>query len=553
MKQVRAFTLSPAFIFLCVGLSFFLGLGWVPLFDLDEGAFTEATREMLESGIYSATYLDGEPRYDKPILFYWIQATTVTLFGFNEWAFRLPSVLMASLWAWAFYQFATQFIGRSRGTIATLFLVNCLWVCLIARSAIADATLNLFLSLAFFDIWRYFKEQKNAYLYRVYLWMGLGMLAKGPIAVAVPLAVSVLYLVFSKEKAALYKAYFNIVGWLIFIATVAPWVVAVYLEQGLGFFHGFIVEHNLKRFSSTRENHGGSLLYYFFALPLILLPLSGLLPKVALKARSLWQDNLNRFLLIWFAVIFTLFSFSKTQLPHYILNGCVPLFILIARQSTLFSRWRWSVIAPILAMTLFTALPWLIPESPADSTKFDVATLSRFDEVMFSAYYYFAFAGLFIVIALAVLPRLATWQRLVLSGVVINVFVFTVLVRLISGLQQQPIHNMIEFIENQPSQPTVVAFRMHMPSFSVYREKITPLRPPEAGEWVMTRVDRVSGLHERMQEADLTLTKLYQSGGLVLFSAEKNHEFKLGNLNQTIYSNNPSLVSCILFLGLDKA
>ncbi len=48
-------------LFLCL-----MGLGilgtWVPLFDLDEGAFLEATREMLNGGHWAATTLDGEPR-----------------------------------------------------------------------------------------------------------------------------------------------------------------------------------------------------------------------------------------------------------------------------------------------------------------------------------------------------------------------------------------------------------------------------------------------------------------------------------------------------------
>ena len=40
-------------------------------FDLDEGAFLEATRELIDGGHWAATTLDGEPRYDKPILSYW--------------------------------------------------------------------------------------------------------------------------------------------------------------------------------------------------------------------------------------------------------------------------------------------------------------------------------------------------------------------------------------------------------------------------------------------------------------------------------------------------
>ncbi|TAM24244.1 MAG: glycosyltransferase family 39 protein, partial [Nevskiaceae bacterium] len=60
----------------------------VPLFDLDEGAFSEATREMFARGDFLMTYLDGEPRYDKPILIYWLQAASVALLGWSEFALR---------------------------------------------------------------------------------------------------------------------------------------------------------------------------------------------------------------------------------------------------------------------------------------------------------------------------------------------------------------------------------------------------------------------------------------------------------------------------------
>ncbi len=60
-----AWFLALLSVFSVVGLSFSL-----PLFDLDEGAFTEATREMLLSGNWISTTLDGEPRTDTAILIY---------------------------------------------------------------------------------------------------------------------------------------------------------------------------------------------------------------------------------------------------------------------------------------------------------------------------------------------------------------------------------------------------------------------------------------------------------------------------------------------------
>src|SRR6202008_2375415 len=54
-------------------------LGLAPLFDVDEGAFGEATRELLASGDWLSTTLNGAPRFDKPILVYWLQAASVSL------------------------------------------------------------------------------------------------------------------------------------------------------------------------------------------------------------------------------------------------------------------------------------------------------------------------------------------------------------------------------------------------------------------------------------------------------------------------------------------
>ncbi|NDD24898.1 MAG: glycosyltransferase family 39 protein, partial [Betaproteobacteria bacterium] len=79
---------------------FLIGLDRSLLFDVDEGAFTEATREMLVSDDWGHTTLNGLDRFDKPIGVYWLQALSASIFGVNEFAFRLPSALsgwMASL------------------------------------------------------------------------------------------------------------------------------------------------------------------------------------------------------------------------------------------------------------------------------------------------------------------------------------------------------------------------------------------------------------------------------------------------------------------------
>ena len=49
---------------LAVCVAMLWGFWSAPLVDVDEGAFAEATREMIASGNYVSIYLNGEPRTD---------------------------------------------------------------------------------------------------------------------------------------------------------------------------------------------------------------------------------------------------------------------------------------------------------------------------------------------------------------------------------------------------------------------------------------------------------------------------------------------------------
>jgi 4-amino-4-deoxy-L-arabinose transferase-like glycosyltransferase len=177
--SVESALLSPWLLAAAIGLSFFALLGSVPLFDLDEGAFSEATRELLENGNLLVTFLDGEPRYDKPILIYWLQALNVTLLGASELAFRLPSALAASAWAVALHRFVREQLDRPTASVAMLVMVNTLVVSIIAKAAIADALLNLWLALTFFDIYRYAQQPSRIRLLRGFYGWGWARSPRG--------------------------------------------------------------------------------------------------------------------------------------------------------------------------------------------------------------------------------------------------------------------------------------------------------------------------------------------------------------------------------------
>jgi len=478
-------------------LTFFWGLGGPPLYDLDEGAFTEATREMIASGNYITPHKDGEPRYDKPVLIYWLQAASVRLLGLNELALRLPSALAASAWVLALWGFVRARLDTPTATVAALTMALSLQVSIIAKAAVADAVLNLFIALTFFEIYRYSLKPRGAPALRAYLWMGLGFLTKGPVAVFFPVVVSLMFFLSRGEGRALWRATLMPLGWLIFLAVAGPWYLAVYLDSGPGFFESFFLKHNAGRFGGAIHGHSGSLFYYFLVLPLILLPFTGWFLRLLPTLRAGWADPLDRFLWLWFLAVFVFFSFSGTKLPHYMLYGATPLFILMARHRELLAS-GWLAFAPALGfLALLVIVPDALPLIPLQEDRpHQAAMLAEGLRLLDMDYRMWTGIALVLALGLALLGTGRIWQRLLLIGLVQTVVVYGALTPRVLEVLQGPVKE-AGLLAKRLDLPTVV-YRTSMPSFSVYREAITPQvtaeRPPAVGELVFLRIDRLESL-----------------------------------------------------------
>lgn len=502
---------------LAVVVSFFATLGGAPLFDLDEGAFTEATREMLASGNFLATYLDGQPRFDKPVLTYWLQAISVSLLGFNEFALRLPSALAAAAWSLLLFRFTRQYVDRTSAAVAMLIMVTTLAVTIIGKAAIADALLNLWLALAMFDIYRFSQQPSQRLAWRVYLWMGLGLLTKGPVAVFFPLVVSTIYFLSRREFDSYRRAVINPMGWLILLAVALPGYLAAYIDQGNAFLEGFFLRHNLGRFSSTMQNHGGNFGYYLLALPLSLLPFTGWFLRIIGCWRKALSEPLDRFLWLWFLSVFVFFSLSQTQLPHYLLYGCTPLFILMAKyREVLVRRWQ-AFLPPVLFLIVLACLPLIMKLAMSHVRRAYEQELLEHGLTAFSLSYYVIVAvALLLCLAIWFASRLKPWQGLLAAGLVVMVVVNFALLPTAATVQQAPVREAARIAQSYDR--PVVAYRIAMPSFSVYRGDITLRRAPQAGDLVFTRVDRLPVLEGSLP--DLHLNVIYRKGGVVLLTVD---------------------------------
>lgn len=521
LAQIIPRLIQSPWIILLIAINFLIGLGAIPLFDLDEGAFSSATMEMLARGDFITTYMGGELRFDKPILIYWLQAASVSSLGLTEFALRLPSALCASLWCWALFIFTQHYLDSSRAATASIFLAASLVVSVIARAATADALLNLWICLALFDGYRALTSAApknyllNTYVLRTYLWVGLGVLTKGPVAILIPLAVSGLFVLFNRRWQDYWRLLFNPLGWVICLAVFLPWYIAEYLAQGQYFIDGFFLKHNLSRFTNTMEGHGGNIFYYLPISLLVFMPITGLFLQLVIRARRFCVDSLDIFCWCWFGFVLIFFSFSSTQLPHYILYGVTPIFILLARYRAHLQS-NWFLLTPIvLLFAVFIFLPeivqYLIDDYSLKHKKIElVAMLTHGLQFLSFNYRLLLVAALSAIVAIALLPlRLSQWHKhIYIAAIFSSAFIHVILPRY-ATIQQAPVQDAVAVAREL--QAPIVMWKHDMPSFSVYLGRVVPIRAPQAGEVVFTGLDQLPhfpNAHILFNRAGLVLVRM---------------------------------------------
>jgi 4-amino-4-deoxy-L-arabinose transferase-like glycosyltransferase len=332
-------------ILLAVGLLVLLpGIAQLPLLDRDEPRFSRAAVEMMERGDWAVPWFNGNFRFDKPPLTYWLMMPWLAIFGETELAVRLPTVLSALACMGLIFSFAKRLGLRvEQAALAAGAWLTCLQVMIHGRVAVADMHLILMLIVTMRAFWelghggRTVKLLLQAKWFHV-LWlsMGLGFLAKGPLALAVPLAALLLMLLLERigkmsgEKIA--RRLLGLWAWALLPALllVALWgIPALLATQGLFYEVGIgthVVDRGLEGFNDRKVI---PVIYYFLVLPIFFAPWTGALPGAV---RTAWNPDWDsRYLAAWVLAPLLIFSGYATQLPHYILPAYPALILLVVK------------------------------------------------------------------------------------------------------------------------------------------------------------------------------------------------------------------------------
>jgi 4-amino-4-deoxy-L-arabinose transferase-like glycosyltransferase len=221
----------------------------------------------------------------------------------------------------------------------------------------------------------------------------------------------------------------------------------------------------------------------------------------------LCASQLDTFLWCWFLFVFVFFSLAGTKLPHYLLYGATPLFILMARRRAALRSNLLAFVPPVLMLGLVAALPALLQRlAPGIGNAYLRETLGR-PEVFDGAWQPAAVVLLAAVCALALWRGASLWRRLAAAGLLCSLALGGLLLPALAELQQGPVREAAVLARRAGWD--VHSWRINVPSFSVYRGAVTPATPwPRPGQVVLTRSDALPALG--------AVQLLYRKGGVVL-------------------------------------
>lgn len=329
-------------VLVAVVLFFLLpGTATLPLLDRDEPRFAQATVEMSERGNWIVPTFGGRPRYDKPALSYWIIAGGMAIAGPGEFGARLGSIACTLLLVLFVWRTGQRWFGPQAGFIAGFALATSLQIFVHGRLAVADLPMVLSVTVAMVALAELLgltgvPEKSGAAMgqsrwwWALYLSLGFGFLAKGPIGLAVPL-VALLSFRFLPGRIPLDGSRLKAGrGLLLSLAIVAVWGLPALMVTRGEFWTVGIGEHVIQRGLEPFNDRPYHVWFYLASAPV------SLFPWVA-YAGTVWQvsrrnrDPATAWLVAWMLAPVLIFTGYGTQLPHYVLPALPAFFLLLGR------------------------------------------------------------------------------------------------------------------------------------------------------------------------------------------------------------------------------
>ena len=374
--------------------------GLRPLALPDEGRYVGVALEMLRSGDWSVPTLDGMPFFHKPPLFYWLSAASMEVFGVNAFAARVPSVIASALALTGLFSFLRRWCGTRQAWATAIVLATTPLAYAASQYANLDMLVAACISGTILLAAQAILSREAGAPYRnalaaAFAVAALGVLAKGLIGAVLPTLVLIVWGLLTRRLGKILTMLLWPTGWLLFLAIVAPWFVAMQARFP-DFFHYFFVVQHFERFAAGGFNNVQPFWFYPAALLALTLPWSPWL-AIVLRRRH-WRQadaiGLRSLMGAWLAAITLFFSIPASKPVGYILPVLPALAFLCVDGMRAIGAVQWPrICAAFSAVACVVVLIVLHFHPPGGSTADlgrQLQAARQADEpVYFISYYYY--------------------------------------------------------------------------------------------------------------------------------------------------------------------
>ncbi len=302
----------------------------VPLMEDDEGLHAAIAVEMVERGDWIVPRLLTEPFLDKPILYFWMQAASISVLGPSEFSVRLPGTVMALAGVAATGWLATAMFGALAGGWAALCYATMLLPYAVSLAPLHDLVMVPLVVVALGAFWRAASASSTAALARWTLLagvaLGLSMLGKGLTGVGLVGVGVAAWLIWTRALSwRLVLA--GAVAILIGAAIAWPWYAAME-RSSPGYLYYFFMQRHVAGVTDDTQRHAGRPVWYY--LPIVLAGTWPWLLAAWPRARAV-TTNADRLLVSWFLADFVLLSLAGSKLATYLLPALPAVAVLAGR------------------------------------------------------------------------------------------------------------------------------------------------------------------------------------------------------------------------------
>lgn len=309
----------------------------------DSALYASISKNIVLNNDWLNLYVRGLDWLDKPHLTFWLAAASFKIFGINAFAYKLPSFLAGLLGTWYLYKISKDIYNEKTGLLSALIFLSALHVLISTFDVRAEIYITTFTLAA---IYHYYKAHTASFWHIILgsLFAAFAIMIKGIFVLIPVFGGFIIYWLLTKQWQQLLKPKWWIAIILILIF-ITPELYALYIQfdlhpekiifgktnvSGLKFFFW---DSQFGRFFNNGPIKGkGDISFFLHTTLWAFLPWSVLFytAVVNLFSKKNRIDLPAESIFIWTsaAITFLLFSFSKFQLPHYILI-ILPQFAIV--------------------------------------------------------------------------------------------------------------------------------------------------------------------------------------------------------------------------------